>query len=251
MQERVWFPSTSGPVLAGIIDLPEGEVRGWGVFSHGLTLGKDSPATARICKQLAAEGIGMLRFDNLGLGDSQGDWANGSFSHKVADTIRACAFMKERGTPAQLLAGHSFGGDAVLVAARDVAEVKAVATVGAPSEPAHAENNYDSIIEQVLEAGEAPWLVGGRHLTLKRSFIEDVRAADIYECVHTLRRPLLIMHSPTDNTVGIANASEIFRMARHPRSFISLEGADHFLTGKGQATRAAHIISAWVDVYLT
>lgn len=251
MQERIQFPSTTGPMLAGIIDHPEDDVRGWGVFSHGLTLGKDSPAAARICKQLAAEGIGMLRFDNIGLGDSEGNWADGSFSHKVADTVRACQFMAERGTPVDLLVGHSFGGDAVLSAAKHVPEVKAIATVGAPSEPSHAENNYDSIIGQVLETGEAPWLIGGKHLTLKRSFVEDVRSADIYQCVNTLGRPLLIMHSPSDATVGINNASEIFRMARHPRSFISLEGADHFLTGKGQAARAAHIISAWVDVYLT
>lgn len=240
-------------MLAGIIDLPEGPadaVRGWGVFSHGLTLGKDSPATARICKQLAAEGIGMLRFDNLGLGESEGDWSDGSFSHKVADTVRACEFMTNRGTPVGMLAGHSFGGAAVLAAAAHVPEAKVVVTVGAPSEPAHAESNYDSVVKQVMENGSAPWLVGGKHLTLKRGFIEDVREANIYDCVHALHRPLLIMHSPTDNTVGIENASEIFRMARHPRSFISLEGADHFLTEKGQAARAAHIISAWVDVYL-
>ncbi|HWU32330.1 MAG TPA: alpha/beta hydrolase [Marmoricola sp.] len=251
MQQRVTFASSSGPMLAGIIDMPEGEIRGWGVWSHGLTLGKDSPATARVCKQLAAEGIGMLRFDNLGLGDSEGDWADGSFSHKVADTVLACTFMRDRGTTAQLLGGHSFGGAAVLSAAKDVPEIKAVVTVGAPSEPSHAESNYDSIVAEVLKDGSAPWMIGGKHLTLKRSFIEDVRAANIYECVHTLHRPLLIMHSPTDNTVGIDNASEIFRMAKHPRSFIALEGADHFLTGKGQAARAAHIISAWVDVYLS
>lgn len=238
-------------MLAGIIDMPEGEVRGWGVFSHGLTLGKDSPATSRICKQLAAEGIGMLRFDNIGLGGSEGDWADGSFSHKVADTVRACEFMRDRGTPVDLLAGHSFGGDAALAAAKSVPEAKAIATVGAPSEPSHAEANYDSIVSQVLEAGEAPWLIGGKHLVLRRSFVEDVRAADIYDCVHTLHRPLLIMHAPMDNTVGIDNASQLFQMARHPRSFVSLEGADHFLTGKGQAARAAHIISAWVDVYLS
>lgn len=250
MQERVRFPSTSGPMLAGIIDMPEGPIRGWGLFSHGLTLGKDSPAAARICKQLAAEGIGMLRFDNLGLGDSEGDWADGSFSHKVADTVRAAEFMHNHGTPVDLLTGHSFGGAAVLAATKNIPEVKAVVTVGAPSEPAHAEHNYDSIVQQVLDNGSAPWLVGGKHLTLKRSFIEDVRAANIYDCVHALHRPLLIMHSPTDNTVDIENASEIFRMARHPRSFIALEGADHFLAGKGQAARAAHIISAWVDSYL-
>src|SRR5512134_1011418 len=111
--ERVTFPSTTGPVLAGIVDLPEGDVRGWGVFSHGFTLGKDSPAASRICKQLASEGIGMLRFDNLGLGDSEGDWGDGSFSQKVDDTAAAVRFMNERGDDVRLLVGHSFGGAAV------------------------------------------------------------------------------------------------------------------------------------------
>src|SRR5918995_281050 len=151
MAERVTFSSSTGPTLAGIIERPAGEPRGWGVFSHGFTLGKDSPAAARICKQLATEGIGMLRFDNLGLGDSEGDWGDGSFTHKVADTVQAAKFMADQGRP-----------------------------------------------------------------------------------VH-----LLVMHSPTDSTVDISNAGEIFREARHPRSFVSLEGADHLLTAPGQAKRAA------------
>lgn len=250
MPERVQFESASGPMLAGVIDLPVGEVRGWGVWSHGLTLGKDSPATARICKQLAAEGIGMLRFDNLGLGDSEGDWGTGSFSHKVADTVRACEFMATRGTPADLLGGHSFGGAAALAAAVQVPTVRAVVTVGAPSEPSHAEHNYDSLISEVLEDGEAVWQVGGKALTLRRAFVEDVRNADIYDCVHSLGRPLLIMHAPTDAVVGLQNASELFRAAQHPKSFVALEGADHFLTGQRAAKRAAHIISAWADQYL-
>ena len=250
MSERVWFPSTSGPRLAGRIDHPEGPVRGWGVFSHGFTLGKDSPAASRICKQLASEGIGMLRFDNLGLGDSEGDWGDGSFSHKVADTAQAVRFMNESGREVRLLVGHSFGGAAVIAAAHEVDSVRAVASIGAPYDPGHVEHNYDALVERILADGEAPFLVGGKALTLRRHFIEDVRAADLHEQIRTLRRALLVMHSPTDNTVGIANASEIFRAARHPRSFVSLEGADHLLTGRNQAKRAARIISAWADPYL-
>jgi alpha-beta hydrolase superfamily lysophospholipase len=219
--ERVWFPSTSGPRLAGLIDQPEAPVRGWGVFSHGFTLSKDSPAASRICKQLASEGVGMLRFDNLGLGDSEGDWGDGSFSHKVADTAQATRFMNESGRNVRLLVGHSFGGAAVIAAAHQLA------------------------------VGEAPFPIGGKALTLRRHFIEDVREADLHEQIRTLHRALLVMHSPTDNTVGIANASEIFRAARHPRSFVSLEGADHLLTGRHQAKRVARIISAWADPYLT
>jgi alpha-beta hydrolase superfamily lysophospholipase len=250
MAERVSFASVSGPKLAGLIDIPDGEVRGWGVFSHGFTLGKDSPAASRICKQLAAEGIGMLRFDNLGLGDSEGDWGDGSFSHKVADTVQAARFMHETGRPVELLVGHSFGGAAVIAAARDIPEADAVATVGAPYDPSHVERQYDAVVERVLAHGEAPVRFGDKALTMKRAFVEDVRSADLRDAIRTLHRPLLVMHSPTDNTVGIANASEIFRAARHPRNFISLEGSDHLLTARGQAQRAARIISAWADQYL-
>jgi alpha-beta hydrolase superfamily lysophospholipase len=249
--ERVFFPSTNGPRLAGLIDQPEGPTRGWGVFSHGFTLGKDSPAASRICKQLASEGIGMLRFDNLGLGDSEGDWGDGSFSHKVADTVQAVAFMNTSGRTVRLLVGHSFGGAAVIAAAHQVESVRAVSSIGSPYEPAHVEHNYDALVERILADGEAPFLAGGKALTLRRHFIEDVRAVDLHEEIQTLKRALLVMHSPTDNTVGIVNASKIFRAARHPRSFVSLEGADHLLTGRNQAQRAARIISAWADPYLS
>ncbi len=251
MAERVTFGSATGPSLAGIIDRPDREPRGWGVFSHGFTLGKDSPAAARICKQLAQDGIGMLRFDALGLGDSEGDWGDGSFTVKVNDVIRACEFMAEQGTPADILVGHSFGGAAVIAAARQAPGVRAVATVGAPVDPSHAEQHYDAVVERVLSEGSAEWMAGGRTLTLKRAFVEDVRAAALHDKIRGLRMPLLILHSPTDNTVGIENASEIFRTARHPRSFVSLEGSEHLLTGPGQARRAARIIGAWADAYLS
>lgn len=250
MAERVRFPSTTGPELAGTIDVPAGEVRGWGVFAHGFTLGKDCPAASRMCKQLASEGIGMLRFDNLGLGGSDGDWGDGSFSHKVADTVRAVEYMNDSGREVRLLVGHSFGGAAAIAAARECDTVAAVASVGAPYDPAHVEHNYDALLERIEAEGEAPFPVGGKALTLKKHFIEDVRAADLTDKIRTLRRALLVMHSPTDNTVGIANASDIFQAARHPRSFVSLEGADHLLTGKNQAARAARIVSAWADPYL-
>ena len=250
MAEQVSFLSTTGQRLAGLLDLPEGQVRGWGIFAHGFTLGKDSPAASRICKGLAAEGIGMLRFDNLGLGDSEGDWGDGSFTHKVSDTVLAAAFMAERGTPAALLVGHSFGGAAVIAAAHRIPDLQAVVSIASPSEPRHVEHNYDALVERVMSEGHAEWMVGGRALTLKRAFVEDVRAADLKQQIHRLSVPLLVMHSPTDDTVSIDNASEIFKAAKHPRSFISLEGSDHLLIARGQARRAAHIISAWADQYL-
>lgn len=250
MKEKVRFPSVVGPELAGVIDLPEGEVRGWGLFAHGFTLGKNSPAASRVSKQLAREGIGTLRFDNLGIGDSDGDWGDGSFTVKVQDTVRAAAFMAQRGTPVDLLVGHSWGGAAALAAAPDIPGLRALATIAAPVDPSHVERQYDTVLDRVLSEGSHEWFVGGRTLVLKRAFVEDVRKAHLRETIGELNLPLLVAHSPTDTTVDIDNAAEIFQEARHPRSFISLEGADHLLTARGQAQRAAHIISAWADQYL-
>ncbi|MFK0295249.1 alpha/beta hydrolase family protein [Streptomyces sp. NPDC090442] len=250
MTEKVRFRSVVGPELAGAIDLPDGEIRGWGIVVHGFTLGKDSPAASRVSKQLAREGIGMLRFDNLGIGDSDGDWGDGSFTVKVQDTLRAAALMAERGTPADLLVGHSWGGAAALAAAAEMTGVRALATIGAPVEPSHVERQYDAVMDRVLSEGSHEWFVGGRTLVLKRAFVEDVRRAQLRDRIRELSLPLLVLHSPTDQTVSIDNAGEIFREARHPRSFVSLEGADHLLTARGQAQRAAHIISAWADQYI-
>ncbi len=224
MADAVSFTSSTGQRLAGLLDVPAGPVRGWGIFAHGFTLGKDSPAASRICKGLAEEGIGMLRFDNLGLGQSEGDWGDGSFTHKVHDTVLAAGFMAERGTPAALLVGHSFGGAAVLAAAGRVPGLQAVVSVGAPSEPRHVEHNYDALVDRVMADGHAEWLVGGRALTLKRAFVEDVRDADLKQHVRRLTVPLLVMHSPTDSTVSVENASAIFKAAPHPRSFVSWRG---------------------------
>ncbi|MBB6403689.1 S9 family peptidase [Arthrobacter sp. AZCC_0090] len=247
---KISFEGSTGDLLAGIVDVPEGPVRGWGVFSHGLTLGKDSPSASRICKGLADLGVGMLRFDNLGLGDSAGEWSAGSFSVKVADTIRAAEFMRASDKEISLLVGHSFGGAAVLAAALSLPEVRAVATVGAPFEPRHVEHMFDAEVSTILSEGRAEVNLGGRRMEVRRHFVEDVERADLSDCIRTLHRPLMVLHSPTDNTVGIDNASEIFQTARHPRSFVSLEGSDHLLTGKGQAARVARIISAWAGQYL-
>lgn len=250
MTDDVRFPSSVGPDLAGVLDAPEENARGWGLLVHGFTLGKDSPAAFRIARELAQQGIGMLRFDCLGLGESGGEWGDGSFTVKVDDTVRAAEFLTERGTPPALLVGHSWGGAAAIVAAQRIPSVKAVVTIGAPAEPSEVERHYDDVVHRVMDDGTAPWMVGGREMTLKRDFVEDVRGAELIAQVRTLGKPLLVMHSPTDATVSIDNASEIFRAAVHPRSFIALEGSDHLLTADGQADRAARIISAWADQYL-
>ena len=149
--------------------------------------------------------------------------------------------MTDRTTPADILIGHSWGGAAVIAAAMQSPGVRSVVTVAAPVDPSHVEKHYDAVVERVFSEGTAEWMVGGRTLTLKRAFVEDVRAAHLHAKIKSLRLPLLILHSPTDNTVGIENASEIFRLARHPRSFVSLEGSDHLLTARGQAHRAGRI----------
>jgi alpha/beta superfamily hydrolase len=240
--EKVSFEGSTGEILSGIIDVPEGAVRGWGVFSHGFTLGKDSPSASRMCKALADTGIGMLRFDNLGLGESAG--------HKVADTVKAAEFMRAQGKAISLLVGHSFGGAAVLSAARQIPELDAVATVGAPFSPKHVAHVFDAALDKILSEGSAEVDLGGKRVEIRKHFVEDLENADLTDCIRQLHKPLMVLHSPTDNTVGIENASTIFQTARHPRNFISLEGSDHLLTGKGQAARAARIISAWADQYL-
>ncbi len=222
--EKISFTGSTGDTLAGVVDVPEGPRPGaGGLYSHGLTLGKDSPpAASRICKGLAEQGVGgMLRFDNLGLGSSAGEWsAGGSFSVKVADTILAADFMREQGRGGiSLLVGHSFGGAAVLAAARDIPGLNAVVTVGAPYEPKHVEHMFDTEIESILRDGSAVVDLGGRPMEVRRHFVEDVERADLRDCIRTLHKPLMVMHSPTDNTVGIDNASEIFRTARHPPEF--------------------------------
>ncbi len=192
----------------------------------------------------------MLRYDNLGIGESAGDWGDGSFTVKVRDTVRAAELMAERGTPADLLVGHSWGGAAAIAAAAQSPGVRAVATIGAPADPSTVEHQYDEIVDRVLSEGQHEWFVGGRTLVLKRAFVNNVRQARLRERIGELNLPLLVLHSPTDDTVDIANAGEIFRQAQHPRSFVSLEGADHLLTARGQAQRAARIISAWADQYI-
>ncbi|MDQ0826773.1 alpha/beta superfamily hydrolase [Arthrobacter sp. B2I5] len=248
--EKVSFTGSTGETLSGIIDVPEGPVKGWGVFSHGFTLGKDSPSASRMCKALADSGIGMLRFDNLGLGGSAGEWSSGSFSHKVADTVKAAEFMRSQGKEISLLVGHSFGGAAVLAAAREIPELDAVATVGAPFSPKHVAHVFDAALDRILSEGSAEVDLGGKRVEIRRHFVEDLENADLTDCIKQLHKPLMVLHSPTDNTVGIENASTIFQTARHPRNFVSLEGSDHLLTGKGQAARAARIIAAWADQYL-
>ncbi|NKX53215.1 alpha/beta hydrolase family protein [Arthrobacter mobilis] len=248
--EQVKFAGLGGTVLAGTVDLPDTQVRAWAVFCHGFALGKNSAAAARISKALARHGIGVLRYDAAGIGASTGDWHDGTFTTKVAEIGCAARFMRETGRTISLLIGHSLGGAAVLDAAPDLDEVDAVVTVGAPFEPRHVVHLFDHVLDDVLAHGAADITLGGKRLRIRRQLVHDLEQADLTARIASLDRPLLVMHSPTDSTVGVENAGRIFQAARHPKSFISLEGSDHLLTDRVQSDRAGLIIAAWANQYL-
>ncbi|HET8795744.1 MAG TPA: alpha/beta fold hydrolase [Arthrobacter sp.] len=248
--ENVSFTGVNDVKLAGKLDLPDGKVRSYALVVHGFTLGKDSPAASRISKALADAGIGTLRFDFTGLGESEGDFSDATFSTNLANIERASDFMKSEGKTLSLVVGHSLGGASVLAAAEELNDVDAIVTIAAPYDPAHLEHAFEPVMDEIQEEGSAELKVGGRELNVRKEMLEDLRSHDLTGCIKGLRRPLLVMHSPTDNTVGIENAGQIFDAARHPKSFVSLEGSDHLLLGRGDAKRAANIISAWADQYL-
>lgn len=248
--ESVTFPGVNGTTLAGTLDVPDGNALGWAVFCHGFALGKNSAAASRISKALAERGIGVLRYDAAGLGRSTGSWEDGSFTTKVADLHNAMDFLRSSGRPPTLLIGHSLGGAAALAAAPGEDSLAAVVTIGAPFRPSHVAHLFEDELETIAARGEADVELGGRTMTIRHDLVEDLHSHDLHGCIESLDLPLLVMHSPTDETVGIENASEIFNAARHPRSFVSLEGASHLMPDREQTTRAAEIIAAWAGVYL-
>ena len=250
--ERVTFPGVNGTTLAGRLELPDdGPVRGWAVFCHGFALGKNSAAASRISQALAGHGIGVLRYDAAGLGGSTGSWEDGTFSTKVADVGSAAAFLDGRGTPASLLIGHSLGGAAVLAAAADLPDAAAVVTIGAPADPAHVLELFaEEDLQAVRESGEARVDLGAGPLPIRRELVEELQGHDLAGCIASLGRPLLVLHSPDDRAVSMDNATQIFGAARHPRSFVCLEGCDHLMTDRAHTDRAAGIIAAWAAPYL-
>lgn len=251
VSESVSFPGVNNTTLAGTIDVPDGGARAWAVFCHGFTLGKNSAAASRISKALAKHGIGVLRYDAAGLGGSTGAWEDGTFTTKVADISSAVAFLRGQGREVSLLIGHSLGGAAVLVAAGEIPGLRAVVTIAAPFRPSHVQHLFEEEVQTIRREGSAEVDLGGGSLKIREELLKDLAAYDLTESIRELNLPLLIMHSPTDNTVGIDNASEIFSTARHPRSFVSLEGSNHLMVDRAQTQRAADIIAAWADVYLS
>lgn len=247
---KLTFPGALGTPIAARLELPADDPRAYALFAHCFTCGKDSSAAVRVARALAAQGIAVLRFDFTGLGDSGGAVADTNFSTNVADLVAAAGFLRDHYAAPQLLIGHSLGGAAVIAAAHLLAEVKAIATIGAPSEAAHVAHHFAAQSEEIGHSGEAEVSLAGRPFVIRQTFIEDLRQHNQAERIAQLKRPLLVLHSPTDAVVSIDNASQIFLAAKHPKSFISLDGADHLLTRPSDAAFAAAVISSWASRYL-
>lgn len=244
------FTGAEGQNLSGALDLPDGPVSSYALFAHCFTCTKSSLAAVRLSKALMALGYGVMRFDFTGLGQSGGDFADSNFSGSIADLIAAADAMREAGRPPALLIGHSLGGAAVLAAAAHVPEVKAVATIGAPADVQHVTRLFADDLDTLQREGEAEVRIGGRPFRLRRAFIDDLASHDQAERIRALKKPLLILHSPQDQIVSIDNATAIYQAAFHPKSFISLDGADHLLTNRRDSDFAASIIAAWASRYL-
>lgn len=248
--ERFQFTGVGGHQLAAALDTPDGPIKAYALFAHCFTCGKDVLAAKRIAVALAAKGIATLRFDFTGLGSSEGDFANSTFSSNVADLVRAADHLRETRAAPAILIGHSLGGAAILAAAGQIPEAKAVVTIAAPSDPAHVTHLFMDKLDDIRTQGEVEVSLAGRPFRIKREFLDDVAEQNLMAQVPQLHKAILIMHSPTDDTVGIENATHIFVAARHPKSFVSLAGSDHLLSGKQDAAYVADIIAAWVERYV-
>ncbi|SOH95563.1 putative redox protein [Monaibacterium marinum] len=248
--EKLTFEGHSGEILAARLDLPEGPHLATAIFAHCFTCSKDIPAARRIAGRLSQAGIAVLRFDFTGLGHSGGEFENTHFSSNVEDLRLAAAHLAGMGMAPELMIGHSLGGAAVLAASPDIDSVKAVATIGAPADPHHVTANFGASIAEIEERGHAKVDLGGRPFTIKRAFLEDVKAARLSDAVGRLKRALLILHAPGDTVVGIDNASDLWVAAKHPKSFVTLDKADHLLTRAKDAEYAAEVIASWVGRYI-
>ncbi len=248
---KVSFKNMEGLDLAARLELPlEGVVKAYAIFAHCFTCSKNLTAVRNIARSLTHAGIGVLRFDFTGLGDSDGDFANTNFSTNINDLYAASDFLKENYESPQLLIGHSLGGAAVLFASANIKTVKAVVTIGAPFGPGHVSHLFKNSIAEIEERGIADVNIGGRTFEVKKQFLDDIANADIKSILKNLNKALLILHSPQDLIVAIENASKIYVEAYHPKSFISLDGADHLLSKKEDSLYVGNVISTWSSRYL-
>ncbi len=248
--KRIEFPGHSGAMLAARLDLPEGPHVATALFAHCFTCGKDIPAARRISARLSALGIAVLRFDFTGLGHSGGEFANTSFTSNVDDLLAAHAYLSKQNMAPSLLIGHSLGGAAVLKAAATLDSVKAVVTIGAPFDPGHVTHNFADALAEIEEKGQAEVNLGGRIFSIGKGFLDDVAETKLAVATSRLNAALLVMHAPLDAIVGIENASEIFGTAKHPKSFVTLDGADHLVSRAEDAEYIASVIATWSERYL-
>ena len=248
--ERFEFLGTEKQKLAARLDIPAGETRAYALFAHCFTGGKDILAASRIGQALATCGIAVLRFDFTGLGASEGEFANTNFSSNLADLSAAANYLRQTYRAPSMLIGHSLGGAAVLAAASKIPEVRGVVTIGAPSDPAHVKKQFRGYIDEIQTNGEAVVKLSGRPFRIKRQFLIDAEKQRLLHNISEFNGALLVMHSPQDETVAVQNASHIFSVANHPKSFVSLDDADHLLTRKSDALYAANVIAAWSERYI-
>jgi uncharacterized OsmC-like protein/fermentation-respiration switch protein FrsA (DUF1100 family) len=249
--QNVTFPGADGSQLSGRLSLPpDGEVVACALFAHCFTCSKDLKPVVNISRALTQQRIAVLRFDFTGLGESEGEFADTTFSSNIEDLVAAAEYMgRELEAPA-ILVGHSLGGAAVLQAASHIQAVRAVATIGAPFDPAHVKHLFEGSLEEIEERGEADVVLAGRRFTVGRQFVRDLDGHRMEETIAGLGRPLLIFHSPVDQTVSIDNAALIYKAARHPKSFVSLDNADHLLLDPRDSLYVGSVLAAWAHRYI-
>jgi len=249
---RFEFENSDGETLAGLLELPEraGEITSFALFAHCFTCGKDIAAASRISRALAARGIAVLRFDFTGLGNSDGDFANTNFSSNIDDLVYAAKALQTQYQAPQILIGHSLGGAAVLAAAAKLDSVKAVVTIGAPATAQHIKHLFKDHSERIRQQGEAVVKLGTREFSIKAQFVDDIDSYSSTEQIRDLDAALLVFHSPLDNIVSIDEAARIYQAARHPKSFISLDRADHLLSKAADSEYVATTIATWASRYL-
>lgn len=248
-REKIEFPGHDGDRLAGLLELPDTAPRATALFAHCFTCGKDVIGASRISRALVARGYAVMRFDFTGLGNSDGDFANTNFSSNVQDLVAAANHLREHGQAPSLLVGHSLGGTAVLAAVRDIPECRAVATIGSPADARHVSAQFGADIEHIREHGEASVNLAGRAFTIRKQFLDDIEKSST-EHLPRLGAALLVLHAPLDETVSIDEAGRLFGAARHPKSFVGLDGADHLLTRAADATWVADLVSSWAARYV-
>jgi putative redox protein len=248
--QHISFTGSQGTELAGRLDVPAGPPVAYALFAHCFTCSKDGHAAGRIAAELNARGIAVLRFDFTGLGSSEGEFGNTDFSSNLDDLRLAAAWLREHRHAPQILVGHSLGGAAAVAVADDIPEVEAVATIGAPADIGHVRHLFADHLEEIETTGEATVEIGGRRFRVRRALLDDLTDHAIVERAAAMRAALLVLHSPTDEVVSIDHAADLYRAARHPKSFVSIDRADHLLSRRDDATFAAQIIATWAGRYI-